>query len=57
MTWRWWRQPEHQNGETAKREAEEAERRLRETRRQWPEVKRAHDALASLIESALRGQR
>lgn len=35
----------------------EAERRLREARRMWPETRETHDRLAQWIEDALRGNR
>lgn len=56
MRWRWWRRERPGNGEAARRAKVEAERKLREVRRDWPQVHRAHDQLAEWIDSALRGQ-
>jgi hypothetical protein len=55
MRWRFWRRLECGNGELAKRSREEAERRLRATRRDWPEVREAADRLAEWVAAALRG--
>lgn len=57
MTRRWWRRRWRiaGNGEHAERARADAERRLAETRRQWPQVHRAHDELAAWVDQALRG--
>lgn len=53
---RWWRRWRiADNGECAEQARREAERRLAETRRQWPQVRRAHDELAAWVDRALRG--
>lgn len=52
MRWFWRRR--HVNG-AAERARAEAERKLHEVRRDWPEVHKAHDQLAEWIETALRG--
>jgi hypothetical protein len=56
MRWRFWRREYSGNGEVAEKAREEAEDKLRDTRRQWPEVREAHDRLSEWIDSALRGQ-
>lgn len=53
--WWWWRRRIPGNGACAEQARREAERRLRETRRQWPQVRRAHDELAAWVDQALRG--
>lgn len=60
MRWRFWRRDSTArfnggiNGEAVKAKLE-AQRKLREARRDWPKVKEAHDQLAEWIETALRG--
>jgi hypothetical protein len=61
MRWRWWRrppppEPPADNGAAAARAKAESERRLRETRRDWPKVHRAADDFAALMDAALRGR-
>lgn len=54
---RWpWRRREHSNGEAAKAAKRAAEGKLRDARRDWPEVIRVGDELTQMIERALRGQ-
>jgi hypothetical protein len=55
MRWRFWRRAYPGNGELAKRSRVEAERKLKATRRDWPEVNAAADRLAQWIDAALRG--
>ena len=45
------------NGDAAKRARLDAERKLRQARRDWPTVHQAHDQLAAWIDEALRGAR
>jgi hypothetical protein len=54
---RLWRQRQAEDEEPAARARRDAERRLRETRRQWPQVNQARDQLAAIVEQALRGGR
>jgi hypothetical protein len=53
---RWWRRWRISgNGECAEAAKREAERRLRETRQQWPQVREARAELAAWVDQALRG--
>jgi hypothetical protein len=54
MRWRFWRR--ERNGEAARAAKADAERRLRQARRDWPEVRETHDRLAEWIDTALRGR-
>jgi hypothetical protein len=45
------------NGHEAANARADAERKLRDAQRQWPEVFRARDELARLAERAMRGTR
>lgn len=54
---RWWRRRKDPivNGHAAAEAKHEAEDRLAEQRDRWPEVVRAGDRFAHLVEQALRG--
>lgn len=53
---RWWRRWRIAgNGECAEQAKFEAERRLDETRQQWPQVDAARAELAAWVDRALRG--
>jgi hypothetical protein len=54
MRWRLWRSAPPD--EAASRAKVESERRLRQARREWPQVNQARDQLAEWIDSALRGR-
>lgn len=56
MRWRWWRRERPSNGDAAKAAASAAKGKLRDARRDWPEVIRAGDELSRAIEQALRGR-
>ena len=56
MRWRWWRRERHQNGSAAKAAKRAAEAKMRDARRDWPDVIRAGDELTNMIEQALRGR-
>lgn len=58
MSWWPWRrreQPQVPNGEAAAKAKHRAEDRLAEQRKRWPEVTRASDQFAAIVERALRG--
>ena len=58
MRWPWRRRREqHPSGDAAKAAKKAAEGKLRDARRDWPEVIRAGDELTQMIEQALRGRR
>lgn len=58
MRWpRWltpWRWDEPENGHEAAEAREEAERKLREAERRWPEVHHARNVFAAQVEHSLR---
>lgn len=57
MRWPWRRrEPPIVNGEAAAKAKHRAEDRLAEQQARWPEVIRASDRFAALVERALRGQ-
>lgn len=57
MRWPWRRRRRTvENGEVAKTAKREAERRLRDAQKRWPEVQQAHDRLSDLVQQALRGR-
>jgi hypothetical protein len=53
----WRRRAQGGEQQQARHARRDAERRLRETRRQWPQVNQARDQLAAIVEQALRGGR
>ena len=56
MKW-WWSKPaEHSNGLPAEQAAIKAKHKLIEQQNRWPEVHRAADRFALLVEHAMRGQ-
>lgn len=57
MRWPWRWKRHRADSEAAQRAARDAERRLREARQDWPQVREAHDDLVEWIETALRGYR
>lgn len=64
MRWTWpWRRRHSEprrlegNGHAAANAKADAERKLREAHRLWPDVLAARDELARLAEQAMRGQR
>lgn len=58
MSWWPWRRPAPiVNGDHAAEAKHRAEDRLAEQRERWPEVIRASDRFAALVEQALRGNR
>ena len=58
MRWPRWIRRRLSNGErrAAQRAAGEAERRLREAHRDWPDVRQTHDQLAKWMDDALHGR-
>lgn len=58
MRWPWHRdRPIIINGEVAKAAKHRAEDRLREQKARWPEIHRASDQFAAIVERALKGTR
>lgn len=49
--------PIHDNGAAAQRARSEAERRLSDAKKMWPQTRETRDLLAAWIEDALRGHR
>lgn len=57
MRWWPWRRRVHPgNGEAARAAKRAAEGKLRDARRDWPEVIRAEEVLVQMIEQTLRGR-
>lgn len=57
MNWWPWRRRNANNGEAAKQAAAETQKRLRETRNDWPRVYQAADQMAELMAEAMRARR
>ena len=57
MRWPWRRTPPVVNGEVAKAAKHRAEDRLQKQEARWPEILKASDQFAAIVERALRGTR
>lgn len=57
MRWPWRRREPPTNGHIAEEAKHRAEDRLAEQRDKWPEVLKASDQFAAIVERALRGTR
>lgn len=55
MKWPWRSKHKAQNGQEAQEAKQEAEKRLKEQQRMWPDVLHARDELARIVERSMRG--
>jgi hypothetical protein len=55
MKWPWSSKHKTRNGHEAQEARAEAEKRLRDQQRKWPEVIHARDELARIVERSMRG--
>lgn len=57
MRWPWTRDPPVVNGAVARAAKHRAEDRLEKQQARWPEIHKASDQFAAIVERALRGTR